>query len=66
MLVHVNGEAKEVSENITVAELIRALGLGGAACAAEVNKGLVPRRDHERTALKEGDRVELVSLVGGG
>jgi len=66
MRITINGEAREVPEGTTVAALIRDLGLLKAACAAEVNRALVPKRDHERTELREGDHIELVTLVGGG
>ena len=62
----VNGEQRDVPEGATVADLIRELGLGTAACAAEVNRQLVPRREHADRSLREGDVVELVTLVGGG
>jgi thiamine biosynthesis protein ThiS len=40
--------------------------LGGAACAVEVNRQLVPKKQHESQELKDGDSVEIVTLVGGG
>ncbi|MDX2147662.1 MAG: sulfur carrier protein ThiS [Planctomycetota bacterium] len=66
MTIILNGERKEIAANLTVRELIESLGLGKAACAAEVNKELVPKRDHAERVLRENDRVELVTLVGGG
>lgn len=65
MQIVVNGENKEVKA-ANVADLISELGLGGKAVAVEHNRRVVPRRDHEDTPLAEGDRVELVTLVGGG
>jgi sulfur carrier protein len=66
MLVTVNGETREFPPQATVRTLIESLGLAGKACAAEVNAELVPFRKHAETVLKEGDRVEIVTLVGGG
>ena len=66
MQIHVNGEPRTLDTPATLRELIENLGLGQAAVAAEVNKTLVPRRDHESTTLADGDTVELVTLVGGG
>lgn len=66
MTVTVNGKAEELPPGCTLRQLIERAGLGGKACAAEVNKALVPRREHEVRELKDGDVVELVSLVGGG
>lgn len=34
--------------------------------AVEVNKQHVHRAAYDRTALRDGDRVEIVTLVGGG
>lgn len=66
MTVTVNGAPHDVPEAATVADLIQLLGLGKNAVAAEVNQRLVPKRDHPTTPLQDGDKVELVSLVGGG
>jgi thiamine biosynthesis protein ThiS len=66
MRVLVNGREREVPEGATVADLVREMGLEKQACAAEVNKRLVPRGERDTTALDEGDVVELVTLVGGG
>lgn len=62
----VNGQPREVAFGTTVAGLIQELGLAKAACAAEVNKSLVPRKQHAERTLAERDQVELVTLVGGG
>lgn len=66
MLVIVNGQQRELPQGTTVRALIELMGLAKQACAAEVNKVLVPRREHDSRTLAEGDHVELVSLVGGG
>jgi sulfur carrier protein len=62
----VNGKAERHAEGTLVRALIEARGLGGQAVAAEVNQKLVPRSKQESHVLLAGDRVELVSLVGGG
>lgn len=62
----VNGQPREVPVGTTVAGLIQELGLAKAACAAEINKNLVPRKQHGERTLAEHDQVELVTLVGGG
>jgi len=64
MLVMVNGESVELPEGTTVLALIERLGL--TVCAAEVNRELVAHKDRAERTLVEGDRVEIVTLVGGG
>ncbi|MDX2117262.1 MAG: sulfur carrier protein ThiS [Planctomycetota bacterium] len=66
IVLHVNGAERSVPAGTSVRGLIELVGLGQAACAAEVNRELVPRRDHATRVLAAGDKVELVSLVGGG
>jgi thiamine biosynthesis protein ThiS len=66
MTVVVNGEHKTLADGAFVSDLVRELGLEKAACAVEVNRRLVPKASHPAQALKDGDTVEVVTLVGGG
>lgn len=66
MRITVNGASEELPDSATVSDLLRCLNLAGSPCAVEVNKKLVPRRDHEGARLAPGDQVEVVTLVGGG
>jgi len=66
MDITVNGELKQVDDGATVAALLQTLGLDARHLAVERNLELVPRAEHARTALKAGDRLEVVTLVGGG
>jgi sulfur carrier protein len=66
MQITVNGQSQTLPDGQTVAELIEKQGLSGQPCAVEVNRKLVPKRQHAEHALAEGDTVELVTLVGGG
>ncbi len=62
----VNAEPRSFPDPLTVADLLRQLGRDPARLAVEVNEAVVPRADHARTRLSDGDRVEVVTLVGGG
>lgn len=66
MKLTVNGEEKTVPEGSTLAQLVRELGLDRNPIAIEVNRRVVPRDRHGDTLLAEGDRLEIVTLVGGG
>jgi sulfur carrier protein len=66
MTVIVNGEPRTLPDRAPVSELLRDLDLSRAVCAVEVNRKLVPKSKHPEHALAEGDRVEIVTLVGGG
>jgi sulfur carrier protein len=62
----VNGQDRELAEGATVADLLAQLGLDSRMLAVERNLELVPRAQHSDTQLTAGDRVEVVTLVGGG
>lgn len=66
MQVAINGELREVEPGITVAGLLRNLGLDGGPVAVERNREIVPRALHASTNLCEGDQLEVVQFVGGG
>lgn len=50
----------------TVAGLLDGLQLAPVRVAVEINEDLVPRKLFHQTILEEGDRIEIVSFVGGG
>ncbi len=63
----INGEARTLERpDATITDLIEALGLTGRPCAVEVNAAVIPKREHDTTPLRDGDKIELVTLVGGG
>ena len=66
MEISVNGEQRSVSAALSVAELLRGMGLEGKRLAVERNGEIVPKSNHAATALAEGDRIEIVIAVGGG
>ncbi|MSR62269.1 MAG: sulfur carrier protein ThiS [Planctomycetes bacterium] len=66
MKVWVNDAERELPAGCTVAALVHALGLRPEQVAVERNQRLVPRRTHATEVLADGDRLEVVTLVGGG
>jgi len=66
MQVLVNNAALTLPENATVEDLLLSQDLDKAPCAVEVNTALVPKRSHASHTLAQGDRIEIVTLVGGG
>lgn len=62
----VNGRPQPWRAGLTVADLMRELGLDGPGVAVERNGRVVRRAEQPAALLEPGDRVELVRLVGGG
>jgi sulfur carrier protein len=66
MRVRVNGESTEVDDAATIARLLDSFELPPQRVAVEVNENLVRRQEFDKTQLRDGDQVEIVTLVGGG
>ena len=66
MTIQVNGKPRKVASGTSVANLLEELGVKQPHVAVELNLEVVPRAQHAATALREGDRLEVVTLVGGG
>ena len=66
MRITVNGEEITLDGPCTVAELLQRYNLHDKACAVEVNRTLVTKRDHDQRHLDDRDEVEIVTFVGGG
>lgn len=66
MQLIVNGKPEEMDDRSTVADLVRRFELTPPRVAVEVNEELVPRAQYAAAALSAGDRVEIVTFVGGG
>jgi thiamine biosynthesis protein ThiS len=64
--VSVNGEALRLPSGSTVADVLRQLSLDRARVAVEHNLRVVPRAEHATLRLNHGDRLEIVTFVGGG
>ncbi len=66
MHIQVNGESRQVREEINVTELLQDLQLNVERVAVEINLEILDRRDFEARRLQEGDRIEIMSFIGGG
>jgi thiamine biosynthesis protein ThiS len=66
MQVTINGERRELAAGLSIAELLRELGIDGRKVAVERNLEIVPKSTFALTRLGEGDRLEIVHFIGGG
>ncbi len=64
--ITINGELRDMPEATTVAALLDALSLQPQRVAVERNREIVRRATFNETILTDGDRLEIVTLVGGG
>lgn len=66
MQLTINGEERELESLSTVAELLTLFKLEQKILVVELNRDIVERNDYDKTALQDGDKLEIVHFVGGG
>jgi len=64
--IHVNGDERHVTVGLTLAEMLRELGLDARKVAVERNLEIVPRSTLADIIVEDGDDFEIVTFVGGG
>jgi sulfur carrier protein len=68
VIVQLNGEPRKLRDGTTLAAVVEELGVAGQprGVAVAVDAEVVPRGEWERRALRDGDRVEVVTAIQGG
>ncbi len=68
MKIKVNGEERLIESNksMSLNETIRLLGYTSNTVVVEVNKLIINSTEWDDKYIKNGDKLEIVSIVGGG
>lgn len=66
MNIVVNGNKQEVTGSMNLLEAIRRFARNEKGIIVQLNDSLVKKQDWETHVLKDGDRLEMMQLVGGG
>jgi sulfur carrier protein len=64
--IKVNGESQNCAENLFLPILLQSLGFNLRLIALEYNGEILHRQYWDNTIIKNGDRLEVVTIVGGG
>lgn len=66
MKIIINGQEKHFDRVASVRSLIESICRQPEHVIAEINGAIIKKDLWEKTPIKDGDTVELVTLVGGG
>ncbi|WP_457622461.1 sulfur carrier protein ThiS [Persephonella sp.] len=66
MKVVVNGEEMTFDKELTIKELVEKLGIKAPNYAVAVGMEVIPKSEYDSYKIKDGDKVEIVTFVGGG
>lgn len=65
-MITINGKEITLETPLTVAEYLIKNNYQIARIAVEKNGEILPKAQYEATTLQDGDKLEIVSFVGGG
>lgn len=66
MIIHLNGKPQEFDEPLNIAELIELIDVRVSLFVVEHNQNIINKDSYDKIQLKDQDKVEIVSFVGGG
>jgi len=66
MHIVLNGEKREVPDELTVGSLLAHLKIQPQRVAVELNETIVRKERYEQAVVRDGDSLEVVSFMGGG
>lgn len=66
MKITVNGEIKELENEVNLDRLLELFSLPSQRVAVELNRQVVRKKDWEAITIREADTIEIVHFVGGG
>ncbi len=64
--VQLNGEPCRIEGDSSLSALIARLNMKRGRIAVELNGEVVPKAEHDKVVLRDGDRLEIINFVGGG
>ena len=66
MKITINGEIKELESEVNLNRLLELFSLPSQRIAVELNREIIRREEYSSYALRDGDILEIVRMVGGG
>ena len=66
MTIQLNGKEHTLDAHISIQTLLQSIGLGNKPVVVELNKKALFPREYENSTLKNGDRVEVITIAAGG
>lgn len=65
-MIILNGKEKEQYSDLSLTELLQREGYDIRKIAVEINGEIISKSIYNETRVRSGDKVEVVSFVGGG
>tara|TARA_B100000035_G_scaffold176517_1_gene150525 strand:- start:3205 stop:3405 length:201 start_codon:yes stop_codon:yes gene_type:complete len=66
MNIILNNTKEEIQDGITVQQLLHYKKINNKYMAVEINRNVIPKSDHQTYVIQDGDKIEIITAIGGG
>tara|TARA_B100001121_G_C18535021_1_gene547900 strand:- start:599 stop:799 length:201 start_codon:yes stop_codon:yes gene_type:complete len=66
MNIILNNTKEEIQDGITVQQLLHYKKINNKYMAVEINRNVIPKSDHQKYVIQDGDKIEIITAIGGG
>jgi thiamine biosynthesis protein ThiS len=66
MNILLNNKPVRLFDGSTVKKLLENKNIKNKYYAVEINRKIIPKSDHETYVIKDGDKIEIITAIGGG
>ena len=66
MNILLNNKKEKISEGMTIEKLLNYKQIKNKYFAVEINEQVTPKLDHGSYIIKNGDKIEIITAIGGG
>ena len=66
MNILLNNKPEELLERLTIEKLLEMKSIKSKYYAIEINNKIIPKSEHAEYLLKDGDKIEIITAIGGG
>jgi thiamine biosynthesis protein ThiS len=64
--IDLNGKKEHIQNGLSLKSLLDSMGVNSNLVACELNLKIIRRANLDQTALKPGDTLEIIQMIGGG
>ena len=66
MEISLNNQTVLLNDGLTIKKLLDNINIQHKYFAVEVNEQIIPKSNHKLFIIKDGDKIEIVTAIGGG
>ncbi len=66
MNIILNNTEEQIQDGVTIEQLLCNKKIVNKYIAVEINRNILPKSDYQKYVIKDGDRIEIITAIGGG